>query len=197
MCDRLASEGCAVCAPDLRGIGDLTPEFGRAAARNAREHANDESYAWSSLVLGKPLAGQRVTDLLAVVQGLCSRPDLNGRRLVLAARGTPAVPALFAAALEPAIDGLYLAGGLVSFQSIVETEDYNHPFGNFVPNLLLHTDLPELAASMAPRRVVLAGAVDGAGRKMAPEEVRKQYTGSANVEVFPDALWDPASILRV
>jgi hypothetical protein len=186
-----------VCAPDLRGIGDLTPEFGRAAARNAREHANDESYAWSSLVLGKPLAGQRVTDLLAVVQGLCSRPDLNGRRLVLAARGTPAVPALFAAALEPAIDGLYLAGGLVSFQSIVETEDYNHPFGNFVPNLLLHTDLPELAASMAPRRVVLAGAVDGAGRKMAPEEVRKQYAGSANIEVFPDALWDPASILRV
>jgi dienelactone hydrolase len=197
MCDRLAAEGCAVCAPDLRGIGDLTPEFGRAAARNAREHANDESYAWSSLVLGKPLAGQRVTDLLAVVQGLCSRPDLNGRRLVLAARGTPAVPALFAAALEPAIDGLYLAGGLVSFQSIVETEDYNHPFGNFVPNLLLHTDLPELAASMAPRRVVLAGAVDGAGRKMAPEEVRKQYAGSANIEVFPDALWDPASILRV
>ena len=115
---------------------------------------------------------------------------------MLAARGTPSVPALFAAALEPAIDGLYLAGGLVSFQSIVDTEDYNQPFGNFVPNLLLHTDLPELAASMAPRRVVLAGAVDGAGRKMAPEEVRKQYGGAANIEVLPDALWDPASILR-
>jgi hypothetical protein len=194
--DRLAAAGAAVCAPDLRGMGDLTPEFGRHAARNAREHANDEMWAWSSLVLGKPMAGQRVADLLAVVQGLRVRPDLRGKRLVLAARGFPSVPALFTAALEPAIDGLYLAGGLVSFQSIVDTEDYNHPFGNFVPNLLLHTDLPELAASMAPRRVVLAGAVDGAGRGMALDDVRKQYAGAAHVEVLPDVRWDPANILR-
>ena len=195
ICDQLASEGCAVCAPDLRGIGDVTPEFGRHAARNAREHANDEMWAWSSLCLGKPLAGQRVTDLLAIVQGLRGRPDLSGKRLILAARGAPTVPALFAAALEPAIDGLYLAGGLVSFQSIVDTEDYSCPFSNFVPDLLLHTDLPELAASVAPRRVVLAGAVDGAGRKLASEDVRKQYGGAANTKVQPDARWDSASIL--
>jgi dienelactone hydrolase len=192
--DRLAAAGAAVCAPDLRGIGDLTPEFGRHSARNAREHANEEMWAWSSLVLGKPLAGQRVADLLAVVQGLRARPDLQRKPLVLAARGFPSVPAMFAAALEPAIDRLYLAGGLVSFQSIVDTEDYNHPFGNFVPNLLLHTDLPELAASLAPRRIVLAGAVDGAGRRMAPEDVRKQYAGS-HVNVLPDALWDAANIM--
>jgi hypothetical protein len=196
ICDRLATEGCAVCAPDLRGIGDLTPEYGRHAARNAREHASDEMWAWASLVLGKPLVGQRVTDLLAVVEGLRGRQELSGRRLILAARGTPSVPALFTAAVEPTVDGLYLAGGLVSFQSIVETENYNHPFGNFVPHLLQHTDLPELAASLTPRRVVLAGAVDGAGRKMAPEDVRKQYAGAANIEVLPEALWDPASILR-
>ena len=114
---------------------------------------------------------------------------------MLAARGFPTVPALFAAALEPEIDRLYLAGGLVSFQSIVDTEDYDHPFGNFVPNLLLHTDLPELAASLAPRRVVIAGAVDGAGKTMAPEDVRKQYADASHVEVLPDALWSPASIL--
>jgi dienelactone hydrolase len=196
ICDRLASEGCAVCAPDLRGIGDLAPEYGRHAARNAREHANDEMWAWGSLVLGKPLAGQRVTDLMAVVRGLRARQEMKGRRLILAARGNPSVPALFTAALDSAIDGLYLAGGLVSFQSVVETEDYSHPFGNFVPNLLLHTDLPELAASMAPRRVVLAGAVDGAARTMPLEEVRRRYATAANVEVLADALWDPASILR-
>ena len=132
-----AEQGYAVCAPDLRGIGDSTPEFGRAAARHARPHNSDEHWAWGSLILGKPLAGQRVTDILAIVQGL--RGAAGAERQAAVHRGAwfLTVPALFAAALEPAIGGLYLAGGLVSFADIVATEDYKQPFGNFVPNLLL------------------------------------------------------------
>jgi hypothetical protein len=34
------------------------------------------------------------------------------------------------------------------------------------------------------RRVVLAGAVDGADHKLAPDEVRKHYSGAAHVECF-------------
>ena len=67
---RLAEQGCAACAPDLRGLGDATPEFGRGAAHHGREHNNEEHYSWSALILGKPLLGQRVTDLLAVIRGL-------------------------------------------------------------------------------------------------------------------------------
>src|SRR6185295_17610450 len=69
MYDQLASRGCAVCAPDLRNMGDLTPEFGRGAARHARPHNSDEDYAWAGIILGKPLLGQKVSDLLAVVRG--------------------------------------------------------------------------------------------------------------------------------
>jgi hypothetical protein len=116
--------------------------------------------------------------------------------LIVAARGASAVTALFTAALEPAVEGLYLAGGLVSFQNLADTEDYDHPFGNFVPGILLHTDLPELAGAMAPRGVVLAGAVDGAGRRLPPEDVRRQYAGAQNVTVLPDGPWDAESILR-
>ena len=68
--NRIAAEGCVVCAPDLRGIGDMTPEFSRGAARHARPHNSEEEYAWSALILGKPLAGQRVTDILSIVRGL-------------------------------------------------------------------------------------------------------------------------------
>ncbi len=85
-------------------------------------------------------------------QGLRVRPEFAQRPVILAARGVLTVPALFAAALEPAIGSLYLAEGLISFRSIVETEVYQYPLGNFVPNLLAHTDLPELSISLAPRR---------------------------------------------
>ena len=79
----------------------------------------------------------------------------------------------------------------------MDTENYNHPFGNFVPRLLNHTDLPEVAASLAPRRVVLAGAVDGAGKRMAAAEVRAIYAQAANVEVRPDPGWRAGDFSQV
>src|SRR5262249_26862575 len=51
LCGRLAERGCIVCAPDLRGQGDATPQFGRGAARHGREHNSEEHYSWSSLIL--------------------------------------------------------------------------------------------------------------------------------------------------
>lgn len=192
--DELASTGCVVCAPDLRNIGDLTPEFGRGAARHARPHNSDEDYGWSGMILGRSLVGQKVTDLLAVIGGLRSRPDLQSRRIVIAARGATTVIAQFAAAIEPAIGSLYLAGGLASYQRIADSEQYSHPFGNFVPNLLLHTDLPELSAAIAPRPIVLAGAVDATGARLPVDAVRAEYSRAANVEVRPDPAWTAAAL---
>ena len=62
----LAVRGHAVCVADVRGAGDLTPEFGRGAAGYTRSHQSEEEYAWASLILGRPLLGQRVTDILAL-----------------------------------------------------------------------------------------------------------------------------------
>ncbi len=193
--NRMAAEGCVVCAPDLRGIGDMTPEFGRGAARHARPHNSEEDYAWASLILGKPLAGQRLTDILYIVRGLRARPELAKRPVILAARGVLTVPAQFAAALEPAIGSLYLAEGLISFRSIVETELYKYPLGNFVPNLLAHTDLPELTNSLAPRRVTLAGTVDASGDRMAIEAVRAEFPSASHIRVLAEPGWNPSDIL--
>jgi dienelactone hydrolase len=194
--DSLASAGCVVCAPDLRNTGDLVPEFSRGAAQHARPHNSDEDYAWSGFILGRSLLGQKVTDLLAVIRGLRTRPELRSRRVLVAARGTATPVAQFAAALEPSIETLYLAGGLVSYQRIVDSEAYTHPLGNFVPNILRHTDLPDLARSIAPRRVILAGAVDAAGVKLPAGVVRESYGNPANVEVRESAAFTAAAILE-
>lgn len=193
----LAAEGMIVCAADLRGIGDLLPEFGRGAPGYQRRHEEEENYAWSSLIFGRSLLGQRVTDLLAVVRALGAHQSTRGRRLAVAAMGKMTVPALFAAALEPQIDSLHLASGLVSYRSIVETEEYNCPFVNFLPGVLSETDLPQVAAGIAPRRVRLAGTLDAAGRKMDVVLVRKIYEKAANVEVLPEAGWEVAGLTRL
>jgi dienelactone hydrolase len=193
--DQLASKGAVACAPDLRNIGDLSPEFGRGAPHYTRPHNSDEDYAWCGFILGKPLLGQKVTDLLAVIAGLRTRPDLRSRPVVVAAHGTATVVAQFAAMLEPAITRLYLVGGLASYQRLVDSEQYNYPLGDFVPDLLLHTDLPDMAAAIGPRKLVLAGAVGATGAKLPDAEVRKEYQAAANVEVRSNAAWTAEAIL--
>lgn len=191
--DQLAQQGYAVCAPDLRGIGDMTPEFGRGAARHARSHNSDEHYGWSGLTFGKPIVGQRVSDLLTLIAGLRARPEFGALPVKVAARGILTVPALFSAALEPAIGSLHLAGGLVSFRDLVDTEDYTHAMANFVPGLLHHTDLPDTAASLAPRKLVLAGTVNAAGRRMTVAAVRAAYPG-AHIDVTENAVWTAGAL---
>jgi hypothetical protein len=189
----LARHGTTVCVADVRGIGDLAPEIGRGNPRYTRPHADEEDFAWASLIFGRPLVGQRVTDLLALAAALREHPAARGRRLRLAANARLSTPALFAAALDRAIDELYLANAQLSYRNIVETEEYGSPFANFVPGILKHTDLPDVAASLAPRRVVLAGVVDAAGEALSPEEARRVYN-SVNVEVRARGEWSEAAL---
>jgi hypothetical protein len=183
LAEHLASRGHQVCVADIRGIGDLKPEVGRGAPGYTIPHDEEEDYAWASLILGKPLLGQRVTDILAWVQALAPRG-----RIVIAASGRLTVPALFAAAFEKQIDTAYLSSGLISLKSVVTTESYKLPLANIAANLLSHTDLPDLTELLAPRKLYLAGSVDGAGRKMDREAVKKIYPQS-HVAVSEEQEW--------
>ncbi len=160
----------------------------------AGEHADEEDYAWASLVFGKPLLGQRVTDILALAAALRVHPTLRGLRLKVAASKRLTAAALFAAAMDPAIAELYLAGGLLSFRNVVETERYSAPFGSFVFGILQHTDLPEVAAALAPRRVCLAGTVDATGAALEVSAVRALY-GGEHIVIRPEAKWDVEAVV--
>jgi dienelactone hydrolase len=192
----LALQGFAVCVPDLRGLGDLMPEMGPGNPRHARSHNDEEAYAWAGLMLGKPMLGQRVTDILAVVRAAKAHPALQSRSIVLAAQGKLTVPAQCAAALNASLTRVFLAGGLISFRSVVETEKYGHAFSNFVPNLLEHTDLPEITAQCQAKKITLAGMLDGAGRRLTADQVRKVYEKTKNLEVLDQATWNLDSLSK-
>ena len=162
LCHALAVKGFTVFAADVRGIGDLAPQFSPGSPAYARPHQESENYAWASLMLGRPLVGQRVTDILALTRSLLQLAKQSN--IAVAASGEITVPAIFAAAMDQSKKALYLAGGLCSFAAIVQTENYHHPFANFVPGILEHTDLPDILAELKPTRVVIARSP--VGRKM-------------------------------
>jgi hypothetical protein len=196
LCQTLAGQGFMVCAADVRGIGDLAPQFSPGAPGYARFHQKDENYAWASLMLGRSLVGQRATDILALARAL---RQIGQRDVVVAALDELTVPAIFAASLDPSLDALYLAGGLSSFASIVQTEDYRHPFANFVPGLLEHTDLPEILLQLAPRRVAIAGPVGGNGEPLSLEAAKAVYQSSlagGHLSVTGAPQWSAAALAR-
>lgn len=193
----LPEDSPIICAADVRGIGALVPEFSPGAAGYAAWHEKEENYAWSSLILGGSLVGQRVVDILALVASLRTYPETVGRPIHIAAVRKLTVPVLFAAALDSEIKSLYLAGGLVSFQNLVDTERYRYPFANFVPGLLNHTDLPDIAASVAPRRITLAGPVDAKGFTMtgAVRDAYRSANQKGNLLIREQAEWSVESLV--
>ena len=187
-----------ICAADIRGVGALLPEYSSGAQGYAAWHRQEENYAWGSLILGKTLVAQRVSDILALVSALRRHSATAGSPIRIAALGKLTVPALFAAALDKGIDGLYLSGALASFRSLVDSETYDHPFANFVPGLLNHTDLPEIAASLAPRRIVLAGAVNAKGETVDVESIRQVYadaTRAGSLVIESHAQWSAERLI--
>jgi dienelactone hydrolase len=145
---KLAASGRLVAAFDIRGIGDLWPEVGRGNPFYTRRHAEEDSYAWASLMLGRPLLHQRVSDILAIVEGV---RKYTKEPILLAALDHLTVPALFATMLSDSIWRLYTARGLPSYASLLASEDYNEPFANFLPNILSMVDLPEIRTALAQR----------------------------------------------
>jgi len=150
--DQLATAGIAVCAPDVRGVGDMQGQFAPGAVAYARGHASEDQYAWASLILGRSLLGQRTADIVAYAQALVR--EYPRTEVILAARDKMTVPALCAAALEPRVAKVYLVNPLSSWRSVAESENLTCPLANVVPNALAVADLPQIARSLAPRQVM-------------------------------------------
>jgi dienelactone hydrolase len=148
---RVALGGAVVCAFDIRGIGDLSPEVGRGNPYYTRPHSEEDAYAWASMMLGRPLLGQRVADILVMADAMRRYPATRGQRVVLAAKDAMTVPGLFAAALDPKIERVYLADGVDSYASLLAADEYQEPFANFIPGILKSTDLPRIAKQLGAR----------------------------------------------
>jgi dienelactone hydrolase len=196
LCHQIARTGRRVYAADIRGIGDAKPEVGPGNPDYTIEHDAEEQFAWASLILGDSLLAQRTTDILALVRAITNELPFAEQHVAIAARGRLTVPALFAFASARSAVSLRLVGGLISFQSVLETENYKQPLSNFGWNLFRSTDLPFLAAQSTPRRIHLAGAVDASNSQMNAAEVRRIYLGS-NVTISSEAAWDLSALVAV
>jgi cephalosporin-C deacetylase-like acetyl esterase len=178
----LTQKNFAVCAIDLRAMGQATPRL-PSSGPLFYGHGIDMAYSLISLAAGLPLTGQRTRDILCCLDYLHTRPDVDSSRIGLFGSGAPGLEALYAATLDDRVRGLLLDRTLASFKSLVASADYNLRVGAFTFGLLKHFDLPQLASVVSPRPVWLLNPVDPSGEPLPLSAVPARYAETAKIRV--------------
>ncbi len=144
------AEDSVFYACDLRGIGDSQPDTcGKDQFDNP--YGSHYFYAAHSLMLGRPLIGQRTADLLQTINWLTAHAH---QEIHLVGNGWGALPATFAALNHSVVKQVTLKHALSSYQSIVEDPDYAWPDALMVPNILRWMDLPDLYKALEAKRLL-------------------------------------------
>jgi dienelactone hydrolase len=162
----------AVLSVDLRGWGDSAPAV--YPYEMAGWGGIDRYVAYATAALGDPVLAMRMRDGLAGLAFLRGQPGIDAARIVVSGCGLGGVVALHVAAMAASSDaqvyGVVAWDMPSSFRMLVEAEHYTWPADAFLPNVLLHYDLPELAAALRCR-VALINPLDNAGAALSAEAV--------------------------
>jgi dienelactone hydrolase len=166
----LLDKGWTVLAPDLRATGPTQPPHD--AVRDAPDHNTTEHALW----MGRPLLGQWVGDVQALLDWLGMQPGMDPGRLAVAGLGQAGLVALCAAGL---LDDRVTAAAAVDAPSTYVTDDAYAPgthMGLLAPGILRVGDVPQLAALAAPRRLVVSGGRSPQGRKLNDADLHEAYS---------------------
>jgi hypothetical protein len=141
--------GYACLALEMRGFGEL---------RLPQDLAADAPKSCPRLVslaeqVGRTLLGMRVHDVLAAIDYLLTRPEVDGQRLVLTGNSGGGAVTLFATALDGRIAASVPSCWFGTYAGSMQLVP--HCPCNFVPGLSLLCDVPDLAGLAAPRPQLL------------------------------------------
>ena len=147
---KLVAAGFTVLCPEMISFGRRRtpgPDTAPAAASSCQVDG------MRGLLTGRPVLGRRVADTLAAVRALRTLPGVDPTRVaVLGGSGGGAI-ALMAAALDDQIPVAVVATFLSSFADSFGTVP--HCVCNAVPDLLTWFEMADVAALVAPRRLII------------------------------------------
>jgi dienelactone hydrolase len=165
---------------DPRGMGELDP--GPTPGRSQSPFGNDVKEAFLSILLNRPLLGQRATDILKLLKALdaeAGQGQGQGGHVGFRVEGIGAAgPVVLHAALldrNGLIKEVVLERSLVSWADVVEKGISRSQLGNVVPGALASYDLPDLAARLAPRLLRISEPVDAMGQPISKADAERAY----------------------
>jgi dienelactone hydrolase len=171
MVETLVRRGFTVAVPQVRGTGPTRVD----------DVASVELY---SMALGKHLFSTRIYDLQRVIDFLEGQPQYKPLRLILWGEGPrEGIMGLYLAAIDPRLQTVVSSHGLVSYQNIVD-EDGLPDFDYYLPGILRYADVGDFIGAVAPRRVIISGAVDINNQLLSRDQTAATYAAARNIYRF-------------
>jgi len=183
---KLLSKGIAVLTLDYRGIGETEPVVPRPLSEDP-----EVMLTQSSIIIGRPLFGMRVLDVMAAATWLKRHPAIDFSRVYCWGAYGASLLALYSSGLTDLFAGTilhnpiityaptggyvtptYAEGGVVSYRA--SKVPLRLP-SFFLPGILQYGDVAHVASLVAPRPLLIAGGVCGDGEQASPGEITKYF----------------------
>jgi dienelactone hydrolase len=148
--DQYLSQECSVLLCDIRGTGETTD---KSELNDPKFYNREYRNAMLALHIGRNLVGQRVEDVLSVLEFIASDQRLKLLPIELNASGAVTLPALHALLFNEEVTQLNLHTALRSFRTIVQNPTIKDWYSYVIPNVLHYYDIPDLVILVGEERV--------------------------------------------
>jgi cephalosporin-C deacetylase-like acetyl esterase len=173
--EQLVTSGMVVLSIDARGFGE-TQVNSDVNSKEFDQYFGDYRDAMTALLVGKTMVGMRALDITRSVDLLWARQDIDRDKIYVYGKKGGSVPVLYAAVLDRRIRKVVLEGMLSSYDSVVTSKIHRQALESVVPGALKFYDLPDLVATLAPRKVSIVSGTDPLGHEAPAKAVRQEYS---------------------
>ena len=149
--DSHINQGDILILADLRGFGETADPI----------NLNDSKYwnweyqnAMASLHIGKPIMGQRVIDILSILDFIEQTPNLKNKSIQLIANGLYGPTAIHATYLDQRISKTEISRSIKSFYNYLENPLQKDVYTNVLYGVLKYYDLKDLINITDKNRII-------------------------------------------
>ena len=144
------SQGKIVVLADLCGIGELSdvPEQNDPKYWN-REYRN----AMISLHIGSTVTGQRVSELVSIIQFVRSNSEYKDKSIHISATGIYGPVALYTGLFEESVKSIQITNSIESYYGILKNPLMKDAYSYVVPSVLKYFDMPDILKWIGPEKV--------------------------------------------
>ncbi|MVN92997.1 prolyl oligopeptidase family serine peptidase [Mucilaginibacter aquatilis] len=164
--------GITVMVPDMLGNGELGP-----GVFQGDSYIDSVSYNnwFSAMLIGRSITGLHAGDIVTLSRLL--KAQIGAKKVFGLAISSLSPALLHAAAFSDDIDRVAMIEPYTSYLSIVEDENYKPSFlHSTVAGSIGQYDLPDLAASLAPKKLLIVNTCGADSKPANAKKIEKEYS---------------------